>query len=292
MDQPPVLYDPDKVDTIEVTNFLSEVVAYSRKRVSERKAQVPMSGLTALTTIQKRPIPISNALKQGNGPALVASIKSRCLNGRTLIEAQNYTPVDLARTFIEIGAKALTVAADPQYYDGSLHHLMLVAGEVQVPVICHDFIFEEYQVMEARAAGADGLTLIVSMLGQQRLRNLLSLTQRLRMTAMVVIHTEEELDRALELDPRLIGINNRDWKRFEIDLTRTKRFVKRIPDHIVTVSVGGIETADALREVTEAGVDAVQIGARLLTSSDPLATVQELFSLVDSDPTDPWKILE
>jgi indole-3-glycerol phosphate synthase len=292
MDQPPVLYDPDKVDQLEITSFLSEVVAYSRKRVVERKSQVPLSGLNALTTIQHRPIPIANALRQSGGPSLIATVKSQQINGEPVMESDDFHPVELARTFVEIGAKAVSVTTDPKYYRGNLHHLMLIAGEIDLPVLRQDFIFEEYQVIEARAAGADGITLIASMLGQQRLRNLLSLTQRLRMSALVVVHNEEELARAVELDPRLIGINNRDWSTFEIDVTRTERLAPKIPDHIVVVSVGGISSPEILRRVADVGVDAVQVGSHLLTSDDPLATIQELFSLVDNDPTDPWKILE
>lgn len=292
MDQPPVLYDPDKVDQLEITSFLSEVVAYSRNRVMERKIQVPLSGLNALTTIQHRPIPVANALRQSGGPSLIATVKCQRISGEPVMDSDDYHPVELARTYADVGAKAISVTTDPKYYRGDLHHLMLIAGEIDLPVIRQDFIFEEYQVIEARAAGADGITLIASMLGQQRLRNLLSLTQRLRMSALVIVQNEEELARALDLDPRLIGINNRDWSTFEIDLSRTEKLAPKIPDHIVVVSVGGISSSEALLRVAEAGVDAVQVGFHLLISKNPLATVQELFSLVDNDPTDPWKILE
>lgn len=291
MDQPPVLFDPDKVDQLEVTTFLREVVEYSRERVGRRKLEIPVAGLSALTTIQKRPLSIASVLRQKDGPSLILSIKRQRLNGEPLI-AHNYNPVEIAKFFAKAGARAVSVTTDPVYYQGELHHVTLVSEEVSIPVIRQDFIFDEYQVIESRAAGADGISLIVSMLGQQRLRNLLSLTQRLRMTAIVVVHNEAELDRALELEPRVIGINNRDWNNFDIDLSRTPRLIGKIPHHIVTVSVGGISTPEELAYVAETGVHAVQIGAKLLEASDPQAAIRKMYSLVDSDPTDPWEFLE
>lgn len=288
MDKPPVLYDPDKVDQLEVTSFLHEVIQYSRERVTRRKGEVPLGGLSALTTIQKRPLPLASVLRQKRKPSLVLSIKQQRLNGESLIPLADYNPEKIARDFADTGVSALSVTTDPRYYSGQLHHLTLISKEVKVPVIRQDFIFDEYQVIEARAAGADGLSLIVSMLGQQRLRNLLSLTQRLRMTAVVMVHNQAELARVLELDPRVIGINNRDWNTLEVDLSRTHELRPGIPPHIVTLSMGGITTAQELAYVAETGVDAVQIGASVLAADNPHQAVQNMFALVENDPTDPW----
>jgi indole-3-glycerol phosphate synthase len=294
MDQPPVLYDPDIVDQLEVTTFLREVVEYSRDRVARRKQEVPLRALSALTSIQKRPLPITNALRRSNGPALVLTVKQQRLHGDALMSIDDYNPEELARLYAQLGAHALSVTTDPRYYNGELHHLTLISKEeeISIPVIRQDFIFDEYQVIEARAAGADGVQLIASMLGQQRLRNLLSLTQRLRMTAVVIVHNEAELERALELDPRLIGINNQDWHTFDIDLKVTHQLVSQVPQHIVTLSIGGIDTPQALAYVTEAGVDAVQVGSAVLRATDPSAKVKELFALVGGDPTEPQDTLE
>jgi indole-3-glycerol phosphate synthase len=293
MDQPQILYDPDKVDRLDIPPFLAEVIQVSRQSVARRSNEVPLRGLNALTTIQKRPVPIARLLRQETGISLIASIKKQNLNGEILVEKPDYDPVALARQFVAAGARALAVTTNPKYYQGNLHHLALIAGEVSVPTIRQDFIYDEYQVVEARVAGADGLTLIASMLGQQRLRNLLSLTQRLRMTAIVVVHNEEELARALELDPRVIGINNRDWHNFEIDLERTARLSPHIPRHIVVVSMGGIDSPDALEYVVSKGkIDAVQVGEKLLKSTEPLKAVEELFARIDTDPADPWETLK
>lgn len=290
MDQPPVLYDPDKVDQLDIPAFLHEVIEYTRERVAQRMAEVPATGLSALTTIRRRPLPVADVLRRSD-ISLIASIKRQRLNGKPLLAPEDYHPVDLARSFVQAGASAITVTTNPKYYAGDLHDLALISGEVNVPTIRQDFIFDEYQVIEARAAGADGLILLASMLGQQRLRNLLSLTQRLRMTAIVVVHNEEELDRVLELDPRIIGINNRDWDDFTVNLERTVELSQKIPRHIVVISLGGIDTPEKLQYVTQGRINGVHIGARLLSTADPFETVQHLYSLIDSDPTDPWEEL-
>ncbi len=290
MDQPPILYDPDKVDQLDIPPFLREVIKDTRERVAVRMAEVPLSGLSALSTIRRRPVPVADVLR-GKDLSLIATVKRYEINGKQLIDPERYHLVDLARNFVSAGASAVSVATNPRYYVGDLHDLALISGEVKVPTIRQDFIFDEYQVIETRASGADGLILIASMLGQQRLRNLLSLTQRLRMTAIVMIHNEEELERALELDPRIIGINNRNWEDFSINLERTMELSKRIPRHIVTISFSGINSPEKLQYIAQSRVNAVSIGSELMGEDDAFDTVQHLFSLIESDPTDPWEDL-
>ena len=290
MDQPPILYDPDKVDQLDIPPFLGEVIEYTRERVAARMADVPVTGLSALTTIRRRPVPVADVLR-GSDISLIATVKHQKLDGIQLIKGDNYHPVELARAFVNAGASAVAVTTNPKYYAGDLHDLALISGEVDVPTIRQDFIFDEYQVIETRAAGADGLVLFTSMLGQQRLRNLLSLTQRLRMTAIVVIHNAEELERVLELDPRIIGINNRNWHDFTVDLERTVELSQQIPRHIVTVSLGGIDMPEKLQYIAQNRVNAVSMGAGLLGEDNSFDTVQHLYSLIDSDPTDPWEAL-
>ena len=290
MDQPPILHDPDKVDQLAIPPFLHEVIAEARERVAARMADVPLTGLSALSTIRRRPVAVADVLR-GSDISLVATVKRQTLAGKVLIAPGDYHPVEIARSFVQAGAAAVSVTTNPKYYAGDLHDLALVSGEIDVPTIRQDFIFDEYQVIETRAAGADGLMLLTSMLGQQRLRNLLSLTQRLRMTAIVVVHNKEELERALELDPRIIGINNRNWHDFTVDLDRTVELSRLIPRHIVTISLGGIDTPEKLQYIAQSRVNAVSIGAELLTGQDAFDTVQNLYSLIDSDPTDPWEEL-
>jgi indole-3-glycerol phosphate synthase len=291
MDQPQDVVDPDVVDQLEITGFLNEVMVHTRRRVHQRQQEVPISGLRALNSIQKRPLDLMSALRSHDGVSLIVEIKRQSHNGKLLVEGR-YEPDEIARFFARLGVQAVSVATDPRYYQGDLHHLIYVARAVNIPVLRHDFVFDRYQVYEARAAGADGVILIASLLGEYRLWDLVSFTQRLSMTAVVQVETHEELERALQADPRVIGISNVDWRTLDVDLSKTTQLTRLIPDHIVVISMGGVRTAEDVALVAEAGVDAILAGEAILSAPDPQAAIHELFSLLDSDPTRPTTQIE
>jgi indole-3-glycerol phosphate synthase len=291
MDQPQVVYDPDVVDQLKISGFLSEVVAHIRQRVAKRQEEVPISGLRALISMQKRPIDLASALRHDQGLSLIIDIKRQTHYGKMLFPSR-YEPDALARYYAEAGVQAISVATDPHYYRGEIHHLTYVSEVVDIPIIRQDFVFDRYQIYEARAAGADGVILIAALLGEYRLWDLLSIAQRLRMTAVVQVENEEELARALESDPRVIGISNVDWRTLDVDLGRTLRLREQIPDHIAVISMGGIRRAEDVTMVSEAGIDAILVGEAILGAADPEDKIRELYSQIDSDPTDPWRTIE
>lgn len=291
MDQPRIIYDPDVLDKFEITGFLSGVVNHVRERVATREQQVPIAGLQALSSLQKRPADLVSALKHDQGLSLIVEIKRQSHTGKLLIEGR-YEPDALARLYESLGVQAVAVATEPHYYAGELHHVIYVSEAVRVPVLRQDFVFDRYQVHEARAAGADGVILIASLLGEYRLWDLVSLTQRLRMTAVVQVENEEELHRALKSDPRVIGISNVDWRTLEVDLSKTTHLCKQIPDHTLVISMGGMRTPEDVALIAEAGADAILIGEAILQAPDPTEAIRDLYSLIDNDPTDPWKTIE
>lgn len=288
MDQPQVVFDPEAVEQLELSGFLSEVVARVRQRVIKRQREVPIAGLKALSAMQKRPLDLASALRHDRGLSLIVEIKRRSHHGRLLVEGR-YEPDELARLYAGLGLQAVAVATEQHYYESELHHLTYVSKVVNIPVLRQDFVFDRYQVYESRAAGADGVILVAALLGEHRLWDLVSLTQRLRMTAVVQVETEEELSRALKTDPRVIGISNVDWRTLEVDLTKTTRLRKQIPDHTVVISMGGMRTPEDVALVHEAGVDAIMVGEVILLSPAPTETVHHLYSLIDSNPTNPVK---
>ncbi|PJF44282.1 MAG: hypothetical protein CUN55_04830 [Phototrophicales bacterium] len=291
MDQPQIIYDPDVIDQLEISGFLAEVMSHMREHVEKRRQEVPIAGLRALNTIQRRPLDVINALKADRNISLIIEIKRQTHMGRLLFD-ERYEPDKIARYYQDIGIQAVAVATNEKYYAGALHHLTYVSQAVKIPVIRQDFVFDRYQVYEARAAGADGVLLIAALLGQYRLWDLISLTQRLRMTALVQVENEAELARALNVDPRIICISNVDWRTLEVDLNKTTRLAKYIPDHILKVSMGGVRTADDVLLLAEAGVDAIMIGEAILGAPDQYKAVRDLFSSLFSETTDPWKFIE
>ncbi|MBI5930719.1 MAG: indole-3-glycerol-phosphate synthase, partial [Chloroflexi bacterium] len=213
--------------------------------------------------------------------SLTVELKRQSHRGKILID--RYDPVEQARLFESLGVQALSVATDPMYYQGEVHHLTLVSQEVRIPVIRNDFVFDRYQVYEARAAGADAVILIAALLGEYRLWDLVSITQRLRMTAVVQVQNEQELARALKADPLVIAISNVDWRTLEVDLDRTTHLCPQIPGHIVVVSVGGIRTSEDMAHVADSGIDGVVVGEGLLGLPNLEEAVQSLFSMVNPE---------
>jgi indole-3-glycerol phosphate synthase len=254
---------------------LADMVARKQHDLEARKQVIPIAALRAMAKLQQRPRDLKLVLKEDPHVSLIAEIKQISPSAGRLLGA--YDPVALARTYAAHGARAVAIHTDEAVYGGGLEHLTLVARAVNIPVIRQDFAIDEYQVLEARAAGADGVLLMAELLDDLLLRSLLSLTQRLLMTAVVQVSTESDLRRALLFDPRVIGISNQDMHTYAVDLDTTVRLRSQIPPHIAVISLYGLRTADDVARVTAAGVDGVLVGQALLQAPDTAAKIRELF---------------
>lgn len=281
MDQPQNLRDPDALDELEISGFLADILANVRQQVEINKQEISQSGLHALNSIRRRPLALSRVLRYDRGLSLTVELKRQSHRGKILID--RYDPVEQAHLFENLGVQALSVATNPLYYQGEIYHLTLVSQEVRIPVIRNDFVFDRYQVYEARAAGADAVILIAALLGEHRLWDLVSITQRLRMTAVVQVQNEQELARTLKSDPLVIAISNVDWRTLEVDLGRTTRLCPQIPRHIVVISMGGIRTPEDIAQVADSGIDGVVVGEGLLGLSNPEEAINTLFSMVSPE---------
>jgi indole-3-glycerol phosphate synthase len=220
------------------------------------------------------------ALRAQYGVSLIAEVK-RASPSKGLI-ARDWDPELIGETYARAGAAAISVLTDSRFFQGQLEYLAGVKErlrEIQraVPVLRKDFIYHDYQVYEARMAGADALLLIVGVLGAGELARLLELTRQLRMQALVEVHDEAELERALAAHAQIIGINNRNLKTFEVDVETTARLRPRIPDDIVVVAESGIRTMDDVRQMGDLGVDAMLVGEAFcrLPQDERLAKVKE-----------------
>jgi indole-3-glycerol phosphate synthase len=182
-------------------------------------------------------------------------------------------PAALARSYADAGASAISVLTEQRRFLGSLADLEAVRAAVDVPVLRKDFVSSAYQVLEARAAGADLVLLIVAALPDAALRELLALIHDLRMTALVEAHDEGEVDRALAAGARLLGVNARDLDTFELDRDLFGRVAHRIPDDVVKVAESAVRTADDVAAYRAAGADVVLVGEALVTG-DPAALLR------------------
>lgn len=241
--------------------------------VERSKRRVALRELSAGAAEAPAPRDFQGALR-GVGVALIAECKERSPSGGLLQE--RYDPVGLARSYEANGASAISVLTEPDFFGGSLEHLRAVRAAVQLPVLCKDFIVDEYQVVEARAMGADCVLLIVALLSDGQLEGLEKAVRAHGMQALVEVHNEGELRRALATGATLIGINNRDLLKMETDPQTTRRLRPLIPPGPTVVSESGITTIDDMRVLAELGVDAALVGEALLRAPDIGAKVREL----------------
>lgn len=202
------------------------------------------------------------ALEKPDDLALIAEVKKASPSAGVIVEA--FDPVQIAMNYARAGAEAISVLTDEQFFQGHLDYLTDIRKAVQVPLLRKDFILDEVQIVEAAAAGADAILLIVAALDDEQLKRLLDVAATYQLDALVEVHTLRELDRALETDAQIIGINNRNLATFEVDLSVTEEISEQVPSGIVLVSESGIRTADDIARVKACGVNAVLIGEALM----------------------------
>jgi indole-3-glycerol phosphate synthase len=254
--------------------ILDRILANKYLEVAQRRMITPIEQLREQALAQTPPRDFLSALQRAVRPALIAECKKASPSKGLL--RPNYDPAQLARTYAENGAAALSVLTDEKFFQGSLNDLSMACDAASLPALRKDFIVDCYQVYEARAAGADAVLLIVAALRLDQMQELHELITELGMTALVEVHDEAEVETALKIKPKLIGVNNRNLQDFTVDLQTTGRLRKRIPANIVLVAESGIHTTDNVALVREMGVDAILVGEALVTASDVGSKVREL----------------
>jgi indole-3-glycerol phosphate synthase len=180
----------------------------------------------------------------------------------------DFDPSALARAYATAGAAAVSVLTDAPFFQGSLAHLTAVREAADLPLLRKDFLLEPYQLWEARGAGADAVLAIAAALSLSELQNLLGLSREIGLTALVEVHTHQELDTALACGAKLVGVNNRDLRTFEVALNTTFDLLPFVPNEVVLVSESGIREAEEVMRLADAGVDAILVGEGLLRHAD------------------------
>ncbi len=246
--------------------LLDEIMSWKRQEVPARMAEMPETDLQALLAFTPPAVDFAAALARP-GVSLIAEVK-RASPSKGLI-ARDFDPVGLALTYADGGARAISCLTDSRYFQGQLAYLTSIkeafqSRSIQLPVLRKDFIYHPYQVLEARVAGADAILLIMAVLGDADYRDLLAYARELGMEALVEVHDEVELERALRAAPRVVGVNNRDLRTFEVDLSTTARLRPLIPDDVLLVAESGIRGAGDVTTLREMGVDAILVGESLV----------------------------
>lgn len=256
-------------------DLLATIIAATRRIVEVRESYEPRADLELRAMLQPvRPGVFIAALATAGEVSVIAECKRRSPSRGVL--RSDYDPVAIATGYAGAGAAAISVLTEPTFFDGDLAHLQAVRRAVDVPILRKDFIVSEYQLLEARAAGADAALLIVSALRPIQLKVLHDHALQLGLDVLVEVHDATELAIAVDVGARVIGVNNRNLRTLDVDLNASEVLIELVPDDVVAVSESGLKTPEDLLRLRERGYDAFLIGERFMTVPNPGAALEEL----------------
>jgi indole-3-glycerol phosphate synthase len=247
--------------------ILDDIVARKKERLAELRKRSVQKELEQAAVSAPKARDFFAALQCGEKPAVIAEIKKASPSAGQI--RSDLKVSEIATIYERAGAAAISVITEEDFFEGRLEYLEEARVAVSLPILCKDFIVDPIQIFTARAAGADGLLLIAAILQLSTLRELLAMASQLAMACLVEVHDEEELSKVL-------GINNRDLRTFEVSLDTTLRLRSRIPSDRLVVSESGIQTRGDLQSLAAAGVDAVLVGTSLMRAEDPEEKLREL----------------
>ena len=256
--------------------ILDEIVASKRREVVAARRRMPLEELEAQAA-EAPPVRDFRAVLEGPGPIrLIAEVKKASPSAKVI--RADFDPVAVARTYQDHGAACISVLTDVPYFQGHLSYLARVRASVAIPLLRKDFLIDEYQVVEARLAGADAILLIAEILDDDTMATLLGRARAMGMSALVELHDPANLPRVLAAGADLVGINNRDLRRFDTDIEHTLRLRDQVPPSVVLVSESGIRTRQDVERLGAAGVSAILVGESLMRSQDIGLAVERLWA--------------
>lgn len=260
-----------------MSNFLDEIIEYKREFVRITKNKIPLRELEQLVMGKGPTLDFTGALKEKKC-ALIAEIKTASPS-KGLIR-NDVEILDVARIYEENGAACISVLTDEKYFMGSLKRLSDVSEMSGLPILRKDFIIDAYQVFEARVYGADAVLLIAACLDNEEMTDLIEISTLLGLDCLIEVHNEEEIKRVSGLNVKLMGINNRDLKTFNTDISATGRLAGLVPDEVIIVSESGINFPDDVINVYNMGAKAVLVGEAIMREKDMALKVRELSGAV------------
>lgn len=259
-------------------NKLDEIIAWKRREIEARLRPVSEKELTHWQEQTKGAPRFAAALRHAGRLAVISEIKRSSPSAGPI--AEGISAVEQASTYAAAGADALSVLTDQKYFSGSLEDLRAVtrhlAGERVVPCLRKDFMVHPVQIIEALEAGARAILLIVRALSDDEMRRLFEAASLAGLDALFEVHEEREVERALRLDIRILGVNNRDLAKFRTDLAFSEAILPQLPEDLIKVSESGIQTPEDARRVRAAGADAILVGEALMRATDPGALLEQL----------------
>lgn len=257
-----------------MTTVLDRIIAYKKQEVAEQKLTVSEDELRRAIERAPEPQGFHHALLSASAPGLIAEVKKASPSAGIIRE--DFDPVRIAQTYEEAGAACLSVLTDTPSFQGHLDFLKAIRPEVNIPVMRKEFIIDRYQILEARAVGADCVLLIAECLDDQQLNDLHSFAHELGMDTLIELYEPNNLLRVLATGATLVGVNNRDFRTFETSLEHTFELKSQIPDSVALVSESGIKTHADIERLATAGVAGVLVGESLMRQPDISQAVRSL----------------
>lgn len=253
---------------------LQGIIEKKKERLRHAKAKTPLSELKAVISSIEGTRDFKKAIKREKGIRFIAEIK-KASPSRGVIRAV-FDPADIAATYEEKGVDAISVITEEDFFSGDLNYIEIVKERVSKPILRKDFIFDEYQIYESRAYGADAILLIGAILDRIQAEEYLHMARELGLSVLFEIHDYHDLEKALLVDAEIIGINNRDLSTLQVDINTTFLLKKEIPSDRVTVSESGIKERNDVLRLELAGIDAILVGTSLMESEDIGKKIDEL----------------
>lgn len=254
-----------------MTNILEEIAEKTKQRIQEEKSRVSVEDFKS--RIVKNEKSFLDALKKERMSYICEVKKASPSKG---LIAPEFPYLKIAKEYEAAGASAISCLTEPYYFQGSDRYLEEITSEVKIPVLRKDFTVDEYMIYQARAFGASAVLLICAILDDVQLKSYRELAESMGMDALVEAHDEREVERALECGAKIVGVNNRDLRTFQVDMANSIRLRKMSPEDVVFVSESGIRTSEDIRRLYNNQVDAVLIGETLMRSEDKKAALELL----------------
>ena len=247
-------------------NILDKIVADKRKEVDLKKSLITLPQLEASVMMERTSVSLAEVLRKSNS-GIIAEHKRRSPS-KSVIN-QSLSVQDVAKGYADAGACGMSVLTDGKYFGGSLDDLVLARASTNIPILRKEFIIDEYQIVEAKAYGADVILLIAAILSKEEIKALSELAKGLGLDVLLEVHNEEELEKSLMPSLDMLGVNNRNLKSFEVNLDISKTLSKKIPDDFVKVSESGISSVAAIRELKEFDYQGFLIGENFMKTDEP-----------------------
>ncbi len=247
-------------------NILEQICESKKDHIENQKSRKSLADLKSMIQDQAPPRGFLNSMKSTNKAALITEIK-KASPSKGLIR-EDFNPEEIAKIYEQSGAKCISVLTDEPYFQGHDDYLSVVKNAVKLPVLRKDFMIDPYQIYESRALGADCVLLIIAALDNNIVSELYNIATDLNMDILVEIHDLEELERAIKLNPMMIGINNRNLKTMRVDIRTSLELLEHIPEHIYKISESGISSNDTINSLLKSGYNGFLVGESLMRQDD------------------------